>query len=84
MVGPADLAISMGFMLDRENAVVDSAIESVLSRSKESGMPCGIFTNNIERALYWIERGAVIVNCSSDATFVTEGYNRVARAIAEA
>ncbi len=84
MVGPADLAISMGFMLDRENAVVDSAIESVLSRSKESGMPCGIFTNNIERALYWIERGAVIVNCSSDSTFVTEGYNRVARAIAEA
>lgn len=83
MIGPADLAISMGYMLDRENETVMSVIESVLSRCKAHDMPCGIFTNNIERALHWIERGAVIVNCSSDATFVLEGYSRVARAIAE-
>ena len=84
MIGPADLAISMGYMLDRDNEAVMSAIESVFSSCKERDMPCGIFTNNVERALHWIERGAAIVNCSSDATFVIEGYNRVARAIAEA
>lgn len=84
MIGPADLAISIGYMLDRDNQAVHAMIESILRRCQERDVPCGIFTNNIERALHWIKRGAVIVNCSSDATFVSEGYNRVARAVAEA
>lgn len=84
MIGPADLAISMGYMLDRDNQAVHSTIATILRRCQELDVPGGIFTNDVERALHWITRGAMIVNCSSDAAFVSEGYKRVAAATAAA
>lgn len=84
MIGPADLAISMGYMLDRDNQAVHATIEKVLQRCHDRDVPGGIFTNDVERALHWIARGAMIVNCSSDATFVSEGYKRIATATANA
>ncbi len=78
MIGPADLAISMGHMFDRDNPEVQSAIQHVFKRCQVHGVAGGIFTNDTERAQHWISMGATIVNCSSDATFVAEGFRRVA------
>ncbi len=84
MIGPADLAISLGYMHDRDNQAVQDAVQFVLDRCLEVDMPFGFFAPSIERALYWMERGALIINCSSDATFVAEGFSRVAAAVAAA
>ncbi len=84
MIGPADLAISLGYMHDRDNQVVQDTVQAVLDRCLEVDVPFGFFAPNIERALYWMERGALIINCSSDATFVAEGFARVAAAMAAA
>ena len=83
MVGPADLAISMGYIHDRENQTVQSTLQFVLDRCLENEMPFGFFASSLESALYWIERGATILNCSSDSTFVVEGFNRIAGAVAD-
>jgi len=77
MIGPADLAISLGYMHDRDHQAVQDAIGAVLDRCLEAGVPFGFFAATIERALHWMERGALILNCSSDATFVTQGFARV-------
>ncbi len=84
MIGPADLAISLGYMHDRDNQVVQDTIQAVLDRCLELDVPFGYFAPNIERAVHWIERGALIINCSSDATFIAEGFSRVAAAVAAA
>ena len=84
MIGPADLAISLGYMHDRDNQVVQDTIQAVLDRCLEVNVPFGYFAPNIERAVHWIERGALIINCSSDATFIAEGFSRVAAAVAAA
>ncbi len=81
MVGPADLAISMGHMFDREDQEVHRAIQRVFERCQVHGVAGGIFTNDTDRAQHWISMGATILNCSSDATFVADGFRRVAAAL---
>lgn len=78
MIGPADLAISLGYLHDRENPAVQKAIQRVLDRCLAQGVPFGFFTASADTAKYWIERGALIVNCSSDTAFVAEGVARLA------
>lgn len=84
MVGPADLAISLGYMHDRDNSVVQDAIQAVLDRCLEVGVPFGFFAGTVERALHWMERGALILNCSSDASFVYQGFAQVSAEVAAA
>lgn len=73
MIGPADFAISLGYGHDRDNPAVLETIQGVLDRCKERGVPSGFFAPTIETALHWIERGALIVNCSSDTSFIAQG-----------
>lgn len=72
MIGPADFAISLGYGDDRDNPAVLETIQRVLDRCKERGVPSGFFAPTIETALHWIERGALIVNCSSDTSFIAQ------------
>lgn len=83
MIGPADLAISLGYGDDRANPAVRDAIQSVLDRCLKRDVPFGFFGPTLEDGLYWLSRGALIVNCSSDSAFVTQEAARVAAAIAE-
>lgn len=73
MIGPADLAISLGYLNDRENPKVQEAIEGVLRRCLERDVPFGFFAGRIDQGLHWLERGALILNCSSDTAFVAKG-----------
>ena len=78
MIGPGDLAISLGFMSDLENPAVDDVVQAVLDRCLARGVPFGIFTDSTEKSLSWIERGALIINCYADVVFVTDGMTRMA------
>lgn len=84
MVGPADLAISLGYMHDRQHADVIKAIEGVLELCLERAVPFGYFAGSVEAALPWMRRGGLIFNCSSDVAFVSQGVAQLSAEIAEA
>jgi 2-keto-3-deoxy-L-rhamnonate aldolase RhmA len=84
VIGPADLAASLGFLRDRSNPAVDSAFVAVLERCRQFGVPFGMFTNTIADAETWIERGATLVVCGGDVDFVAEGLERVLSAVRDA
>lgn len=84
MIGPADLAISMGYMHDRANQKVRDTMQGVLDRCLQRGVPFGFFAATVEDGVGWMERGALILTCSSDATFVTQGVARMSAQIAAA
>lgn len=84
MVGPGDLAISLGYMHDRSNAAVIGTIQDVLDRCLERGVPFGFFAASVEQAQYWLERGALIMSCSSDTAFIAQGVGALAAAFAGA
>jgi len=84
MIGPADLAISLGYPHDRTNTAVRDAVQHVLDRCLERAVPFGFFAATLEDGLYWLSRGALIVNCSTDAAFVVAGAANVANSVAQA
>lgn len=84
MVGPTDLAISLGYMHDRQNPAVVRTIEAVRDRCVERGIPFGFFAASIDAAVYWMQHGGLILTCSSDTTFVAEGVARLSADLAAA
>ncbi len=84
MVGPSDLAISLGYMHDRQHAEVTKAVEGVLEVCLESGLPFGYFAGSVAAATHWMRKGGLIFNCSSDVAFVSQGVARLSADIAEA
>jgi len=73
MIGPADLAISMGHLHDRANTLVRDAIQGVLDRCLDRGVPFGFFAGSVDEGIYWMQRGASMLSCSSDTTFIAQG-----------
>lgn len=82
MVGPADLANSLGYAHDRGNAAVGSVVETVLEHCLAHDVPFGHFTNTIELSSFWIKRGALITTCGGDVGFVADGIARSLEGIA--
>jgi 2-keto-3-deoxy-L-rhamnonate aldolase RhmA len=76
MVGPFDLAVSLGFRHDPGNAAVESAIERILDGCVRHEVPFGMFTSTKAVALKWVERGARIVTIGSDLNYVDAGISR--------
>ena len=76
MVGQADLAASMGYMLDPSNAEVEAAVQSTLAACERNNVPFGIFTASGEAAETWVSRGAQIVTVGSDMQYIDAGIAR--------
>lgn len=84
MIGPADLAISLGYMHDRTNAGVQEVMHGVLDRCRERGVPFGFFASSVEDGISWMERGGLILTCASDTSFVARGMAEMSAQIASA
>lgn len=82
MVGPSDLAISLGYSHDRQNPAVLDTIQAVLDRSRAAGVAFGFFAGTVEQGMHWLRRGALIVNCSSDTSFVAQGIAALSAQVA--
>ena len=83
MVGPADLAISMGHLHDMDNPEVEPVIRRILDRCRTHGVPFGMFTGTIEKARKWIGAGGQIATVGGDIAFIDQGIARTKREIAE-
>lgn len=77
MIGPGDLAISLGYSHDRDNPAVGRVIQSVLDRCLETRIPFGFFAATTAQAAYWMERGALVMTCGSDVGIVAAGVSEL-------
>ena len=82
MVGPADLAISMGHLRDMENAEVEAAIRRILEACLRHDVPFGMFTGTAEKARKWIGLGGQIATVGGDVPFIDAGIAQAKRDIA--
>lgn len=73
MVGPADLAASMGHLQELEHPEVEAMIQRILDGCKRNHVPFGMFTATTVKARTWIERGGQIATLGGDTWFIDAG-----------
>lgn len=76
MVGPADLAVSLGHLTDLGNPAVEDAIEVVRAACLRHGVPFGIFAAAEAAARTWAARGAAFMTIGADLQFLDHGLSR--------
>lgn len=72
ILGPVDLATSMGFYGAFEEPDVQEAIDSVIAKARAAGVPFGD-GRVAENPAEWLERGAQIISIGDDEMFVRRG-----------
>lgn len=83
MVGPADLAASMGHLHDLGHPAVKAAVDTVASACERHSFPFGIFAPAEASARLWVRRGARFVAVGADTQFLDQGIARAKSLIAE-
>lgn len=73
MVGPADLAASMGHLHELEHPDVEAAIQRILEGCQRNNLPFGMFTGTAAKARTWIQRGGKIATIGGDTWFIDAG-----------
>jgi 2-keto-3-deoxy-L-rhamnonate aldolase RhmA len=82
-VGPYDLSGSMGKLGQVDDADVRQAIERVVSRCRDVGMPLGIFAGALPAALREFEQGMRFVAVGTDIGLLLGAAQGVVTAVAE-
>jgi 2-keto-3-deoxy-L-rhamnonate aldolase RhmA len=76
MVGPADLAVGMGHLLELDHPDPAAEVERVLDACERHSFPFGIFAAAEASARTWVGRGARFVTIGSDVQFLDQGLTR--------
>lgn len=71
-IGPSDLSMALGKepRKGQSDPEVVEAIEGILARAKQHGIPAGIHTNSVEAAVRMIELGFQLTSLQSDDRFL--------------
>jgi 4-hydroxy-2-oxoheptanedioate aldolase len=72
-VGPADLTISYGIPFQRENPIIQRAIDKVANAAAKAGKWWGTVTETPESAQAELNRGARMVTCADDHFLLVKG-----------
>jgi 4-hydroxy-2-oxoheptanedioate aldolase len=72
-VGPADLTISYGIPFQRENPVIQRAIDKIANAATKAGKWWGTVTETPESAQRELDRGARMVTCADDHFLLLKG-----------
>jgi 2-keto-3-deoxy-L-rhamnonate aldolase RhmA len=83
MVGPADLAVSSGYLHDLGDPAVEQAIDEVLAACERHSFPFGIFAASEATARKWFARGARFLTIGADVQFYDQGIARTKSLAAE-
>ncbi len=76
MIGPADLAQSMGLTIGTTDVRFQQATDQVLEACKRKGVAFGYFTGTANVAKDWAARGASITTLAGDVSFMLDGATR--------
>lgn len=84
IMGPNDLALSMGVREKDYMSVLEPAIQKVLDAAKKYNVPCGIHTGNLDWLIEWDKRGMQLIMYSNDIVFLRNGAAAGIKKIKEA
>ena len=73
VLGPNDLAMSMGIHEKDTLAALEPAIQAVLDSAKKYNIPCGIHIGNLDWLIEWQRRGMQLIAYSNDIVFLRNG-----------
>ncbi len=73
VLGPNDLALSMGVRAKDELGALEEPIQHVLDSAKKHNVPCGIHVGNLDWLIEWQRRGMQIIAYSNDIVFLRQG-----------
>jgi 2-keto-3-deoxy-L-rhamnonate aldolase RhmA len=73
LIGPNDMALSMGIHSDDMMQALEEPIQHVLDVSLEHNIPCGIHISNLQWLAEWRRRGMRMLCYSSDILFLYHG-----------
>jgi 2-keto-3-deoxy-L-rhamnonate aldolase RhmA len=73
ILGPNDLALSLGLRAQDMLAALEEPIQAVLDACLSRGIPCGIHIANLEWLAEWQRRGMQLLCYSSDTSFLKQG-----------
>ncbi len=73
LIGPNDLAMSLGLRSDDQLGALEEPIQHVLDACLARDIPCGIHIGNLEWLAEWQRRGMQLLCYSSDLSFLREG-----------
>jgi 2-keto-3-deoxy-L-rhamnonate aldolase RhmA len=73
LIGPNDLALSLGLHSVDMLAALEGPIQHVLDASLARGIPCGIHIANLEWLAEWQRRGMQLLTYSTDINFLRTG-----------
>jgi 2-keto-3-deoxy-L-rhamnonate aldolase RhmA len=73
LIGPNDLALSMGIRSDDMLGALEEPIQHVLDACLAQGIPCGIHIANLQWLAEWQRRGMQLLCYSTDINFLRNG-----------
>jgi 2-keto-3-deoxy-L-rhamnonate aldolase RhmA len=73
IIGPNDLALSLGTRSDDQLKALEEPIQHVLEACQAQGIPCGIHIANLEWLAEWQRRGMQLLCYSTDINFLRTG-----------
>ena len=73
IIGPNDLALSMGTPGEDLLGELEAPIQRVLDACLARGLPCGIHIANLDWLAEWQRRGMQLICYSTDLNFLREG-----------
>jgi 2-keto-3-deoxy-L-rhamnonate aldolase RhmA len=82
MVGPADLAVSMGHLDDFSHPDIRATIAEVRAACRRHSVPFGIFAATEQAARLWAAEGAGFMTIGADTQFLDQGIAK-SRALAD-
>jgi 2-dehydro-3-deoxyglucarate aldolase/4-hydroxy-2-oxoheptanedioate aldolase len=72
LIGPNDLALSLGLPMDFSHPELQQAIQHVVDACRQQGMACGIHTARIDVLLDWHRQGMLILTYSNDLDMLVQ------------
>ena len=73
LIGPNDLALSLGVRAADQLAALEEPIQRVLDACLARGLPCGIHVGDLQWLARWQQRGMQLICYSSDLLFLRNG-----------
>jgi 2-keto-3-deoxy-L-rhamnonate aldolase RhmA len=84
IVGPNDLALSLGISNDMAHPLMVASIGKVVEACQRRGIPSGMHMGNLEALTHWMARGMRFIVYSTDLNFLLKGAQTGLKVLREA
>jgi 2-keto-3-deoxy-L-rhamnonate aldolase RhmA len=84
IVGPNDLALSLGIHNDMAHPLMVESIGKVVEACRRRGIPSGMHMGNLEALTHWMAKGMRFIVYSTDLNFLLKGAQTGLKVLREA